>query len=308
MALLTVEVLSWPENDPRVTAMRVASRFAHATQTPRRVQARFERVSREFSDDKALREYLKEHPGADKSLHKVVKPEAHEGPGDEKGHDKGHGDEHGEAAPKKSWKERFKGLSDKAKAFVKTAPAAVKSFIQDDAFRRTALMAAHKSLEEAPKKMVRKLVDTAKEEVHEFKAAGQGIKAVLSGKKMDKHQKHAFKKVAFHVGLTVAATALTAAGGPLVAAAAFGKSMAKHVAMKAASNALSHLHILQEFGHVGHGIAEILEKFAADQSKKAPVDHEEAMMKLIIAAVAKEIEKLDDHSTIDGALNAMGDD
>lgn len=310
MDLLTVDVLSWPENDSRVTAIRVASRYARAAETQRRVAARFMRVAMEFPNDKALREYLKQHPGADPAKHTVVKPEGH-GKDDEKGEGKDHGGHGDEAAkPKKSWKDRLKDLSDKAKAFVKSAPEAVKSFIKDDSFRRKALMDAHASLEAAPKKMVKKLIDTAREEVHEFKTAGQGIKAVLSGKKMDKHQKAAFKKVAFHVGVTVAATALTAAGGPLAAATAFGKSMAKHVAMKAASNAASHLHILQEFGHIGHGITEILEKFAADQGKggkKPAIDHEEAMVKLVIAAVAKEIEKLDDPSAIDEALNSMSD-
>lgn len=234
------------------------------------------KIATEFSSPEALKEYLHDHPNADKSKHHVKK-------------DHGDGGDHKEA-PKKSLKERLKSLSEKAQSFVKSAPKEVSKFLNDENHRRKTVQDAHKELEKAPSKLVKNVVDTVKHEVHEFKEAGAGIKAVLSGKKMNDHQKKALKTVAFHVGLTVAATALTVSGGPLAGLAAFGKSMAKHVAMKAASNALGHLHILEEMGHVGHGVKHILDKLAAEEK----ADEDEVLVKFVMALMAKELKKLED--------------
>jgi hypothetical protein len=249
----------------------------------------------EHPSEKALKNYLHEHPNADKSKHHVKEHD------DEGGHD-----EHGEKEEKKSWKDRLKDLSGKAKSFLDKAPKVAKQFVEDPAFRRKSLIEAHDKLEAAPAAMVKSLVKTVKEEVHEFKEAGQGIAAVMKGGKMTPHQKKALKTVAFHVALTAAATALTVTGGPLAGAAAFGKSMAKHVAMKAASNALGHLHVLEEFHHIGHGLHHVIEKLAAEDK----LDPEEVMTQYVMALVAKEIRDLDDDGIVE-ALNASdeeGDD
>lgn len=289
------DVLPWPDNDPRLTALRVAARF----EANYRVASRFAKIAMEFPTEKALKTYLKDHPDADPSKHSVAKPK-------EEKKTEEHKEEEDEEAPKKTWKERLKSLSEKAQNFVKAAPKEVKSFITNPAARRKALIAAHKTLEEAPEKMVKSFIKAAKEEVEEFKEAGEGIKTVLKGGKMSKHQKKAFKKVAFHVALTVAAVALTTSGGPLAAAAGFGKSMVKHVAMKAASNALAHVHVLEEVGHISHGLAHIVTKLAAEETEKAPkMKNDEAVVKLVMAAVAKELEKLDDEDTISEVLEKM---
>lgn len=235
------------------------------------------RIAKEFSSPEALREYLHEHPNADKSKHHV-KEHGHDD------HDEGHKEQ-----PKKSLKDRLRALSEKAQSFVKNAPKEVSKFLTDDGHRRKVLTEASAALEKVPAKTIKNVVDTVKHEVHEFKEAGAGIKAVLSGKKMNDHQKKAFKTVAFHVGLTVAATALTASGGPLAGMAMFGKSMAKHIAMKAASNALGHLHVLEELGHVGHGIKHVLEKLAAEEPNS-----DEVLVQFVIALMAKELSKLED--------------
>jgi phenylpyruvate tautomerase PptA (4-oxalocrotonate tautomerase family) len=236
------------------------------------------RNAREFSSPEALKEYLHEHPNADRSKHHVKK--------DDGGHGGGHGDH--EEKPK-SLKERLKSLSEKAQSFVKSAPKEVSKFLSDDAHRRKVLTSASSALEKAPEKLVKNVINTVKHEVHEFKEAGAGIKAVMSGKKMDSHQKKALKTVAFHVGLTVAATALTASG-PLAGMAMFGKSMAKHIAMKAASNSLGHLHVLEELGHVGHGVKHVLDKLAAEEK----ANEEEVLVKFVMALMAKELSKLSD--------------
>jgi hypothetical protein len=203
-------------------------------------------------------------------------------------------DEHGE--PKQSWKERAKSLSAKAKATLQASPKAVKQFIEDDSFRRKTLMDAHAVLLKAPEKIAKRALDTAKHEVKEFKEAGQGIASVLRGGKMTSHQKKAFKTVATHMAISVAAAALTASG-PLAIAGAVGKGMVKHVAMKAVANLFGHLHILEEVGHIGHGVKHLMEHLASTESP----DPEEVLSNLVLAAVAKEVPKLD-HDGIQSAL------
>jgi len=287
----------------------------------RQVVARFQVQAREFNTPEALQDYLRKHPDADKSKHTVKKTEQKAPPAKEpkpkpepkekpekappkdKGeddHDEGH-DDH-EEKPKKSWKDRLKGLSDKATGFLKSAPKQVKKFVSDDAFRRKTIMSAHDSLVNAPEKIVKNAIKTVKEEVHEYKEAGAGIKAVLSGKKMTKHQKKAVRTVATHMAIGIAAAALTSTG-PLAAAGLFGKNMVKHVAMKAVSNALGHMHVLEELGHVGHGIAHVMEKLSAED-KGNP---DKVFANLIAAAVAKEIKNLKDDD-LKAALEMGGDE
>jgi len=266
---------------PEAIALRVAARYVQ---------------SREFNSPEALKDYLHEHPQADKSKHTVKKD-----------HGKEHGEGHGEheEAPKKSWKERLKGLSEKATNLVKNAPKAVHQFIEDDAFRRKTLQEAHKSLTEAPEKLVKNVVKTVKHEVKEYKEAGEGIAAVMKGGKMNAHQKKALKTVATHLAIGVAAAALTASG-PLAAAGVFGKGLAKHVAMKAVSNALGHAHVLEELGHIGHGVKHLMEHLAAE--KKAP-DVDTVMANFITAAVAKELQSLSDEDikkALEGAEEEEG--
>lgn len=250
---------------PEAIVLRVAARYA-----------------REFSSPEALKEYLHEHPQADKSKHTVVK---HDGDKDEGGGGHGEHDEHHEEKPKKSWKERLKGLSEAASKFVKDAPKAVHKFIEDEGFRRQTAMDAHKALVSAPEKFAKKALETVKHEVKEFKEAGQGIAALVKGQKMSPHQKKALKTVATHMAISVAAAALTASG-PLAAAGAVGKGLAKHVAMKAVSNMLGHAHVLEELGHIGHGVKHLMEHLAAEKK----VDPETVLMNLVAAAVAKELE------------------
>lgn len=203
--------------------------------------------------------------------------------------DHGHGDGHGKA---KSWKEKFKDLGDKAKSFMDKAPKAVKQFVEDPDFRKKSVKDMADSVAKAPAKYAKAVLDTAKHEVKEFKEAGAGIKAVLKGGKMDEHQKKALKAVTTHMALGIAAAALTASG-PLAAAGTFGKGLAKHIAMKAVSNSLGSLHMLEELGHVGHGIKHVLHLAAEDKDVKDS-DVDDVLMKYVSALVVAEIQKIKD--------------
>ena len=214
-------------------------------------------------------------------------------------------EEHG-AAPRKSWKERMKGLGAKAVDFVKNAPKEVQQFIQDDGHRRKVLQGIHKALVETPEKVTKGVVKAVKHEVHEYKEAGQGIKAVLGGKKMSKDQKKAVKTVAMHIAIGVAAAVLTA-NSPLAAAGAFAKGVARHTALKAVSRAMGHLHVLDEIGHIGHGVGEfmshlastenpslILYRYAAETEEGDDPDIDDILGNFMTANVAKEFESFGD--------------
>lgn len=253
----------------------------------------------EFSSPETLKKYLQDHPNADRSKHTVKKPggegkEDH-GHGKEDHGGEDHGDGHGghEEKPKKSWKEALSGLSSKAKEFFQSAPKNVKRFAEDDAYRRGALMKAHEALTTAPEKATKQLIHTLKEEIHEYKEAAGAVKDLASGKKLNKHQKHALKTAAFHVGLTLAATALTTSGVG-AGAAVFAKSMARHVALKAVGSMFEKAHILDEIGHVGHGVKHILDKLAAKKEKgEEGPEGDRLLLDFIRALVAKEMEGLD---------------
>jgi hypothetical protein len=219
-------------------------------------------------------------------------------------------------SPKKSWKERLQGLGQKARDFVAKAPKEARRFIEDDAFRRETLQGVHKVLTEAPDKLVKNVVNTVKHEVHEYKEAGQGISAVIHGKKMSDGQKKAVKTVAIHLAIGVAAAALTASG-PLATAGALAKGMSKHIAMKAVARALGHLHVLEEVSHIGHGVAGLMTHLASTNNPQVFLfraadevaaggdpDVDDVFGNFITASVAKEMDNFDDDA-MESSLMAM---
>jgi hypothetical protein len=197
------------------------------------------------------------------------------------------------AKPGFTWKGRFKGLSENASKFVSGSAKSFRHFLGDDDFRHEALKEARGALTRAPGKIAASLLETAKHEVKDFKYASSGVKSVLSGGKMTKKQKTAFTEVASHMALAAASASLLASS-PLVGAALFAKSLAAHLAAKSVSRSVEKLHILGEVGHVGHGLAHLISHIAAEGKKKQMMEPEEAMVKLVMAAVAKELENLTD--------------
>jgi hypothetical protein len=224
-----------------------------------------------------------------------------------------------DAGPKKSWKERLQGLGQKARDFVANAPKEAKKFIEDDTFRRNTLMGVHKILTEAPEKIVKNVVKTVKHEIHEYKEAGEGISAAIHGKKMSTSQKKAVKTVAIHLAIGVAAAALTASS-PLAAGGALVKGMSRHIAMKSVARALGHLHVLQEVGHIGHGVSGLMTHLAstnnpqvflfraADEAAEGgDPDVDNVFGNFITASVAKEMEGFD-AAAMENSLKAMDED
>lgn len=222
-------------------------------------------------------------------------------------------------SPKRSWKERVQGLGAKARDFVAKAPKEVKKFLEDDSFRRQTLQGVHKSLVEAPDKIVKNVVKTVKHEVHEYKTASHGISAAIRGKKMTSEQKKAVTTVATHLAIGIAAAALTSSG-PLGAAGALIKGMSRHIALKAVSRALGHMHVLSEFGHIGHGVEGLMShlastgnpqvvlfRYAEEASKGGDPDTDEVFGNFITASVAKELENFDDDA-LDDSLGYLDEE
>jgi hypothetical protein len=221
---------------------------------------------------------------------------------------KGEKTPHEEETPKKSWADRLKGLGNKARDFVAKAPKEVKRFIEDEGFRRKTLQGVHKAIVQAPEKFARNVVKTVKHEVKEYKSAGEGLASAIRGKKMTSEQKKAFKTVATHLAIGVAAAALTSSG-PLGAAGALVKGMSRHVALKAVSRAMGHLHVLNELGHIGQGVEGLMShlastgnaqvmlfRYAEEASNGGDPDTDEVFGNFITASVAKELDNFDDDS------------
>jgi hypothetical protein len=270
-----------------------------------RVAARYQRAF-EFPSPEALKHYLHDHPQADKSKHTVKKPgedkpkAEEEVPDEKKDEKKDHGHGHGEEKPKKSWRDVVKGLSQAAKTFITEAPESVQKFVNDESFRRDALMKAHKAVTEAPEKFVQQAIHHAKHEAAEIKEAGHGILAVAKGGKMSPSQKKAVKTVVTHVAIAAVATAL--GGGLGIGAAALAKgtagafvtSLAKKVVLKSVINELGHLPMVEEMLHAGHGAVEMLEHvmehFASEKPEMTP---DQAFDAYLSVAIAKGIKDMD---------------
>ncbi len=311
------DIVSWMNMALQRVSMKVAAAFADRSFQPFdnpvevthsngeevaklaslfRIVARFQRradvVGYEFPSPEARREYLKEHPAADPAKHTVKRPEEKEKAKEPEPEEKEHG-EH-EEKPKKSWKERFQSLSDKAKSFVKNAPAEIKKFVEDDAHRRKVAHAMHKAVVEMPGKVVDNAKKAIKHEAKEFKTAGEGIATVLSGKPMTKEQKHAVKTVAFDVALTVATAAVTGGFGGIAgrAAAGFTKALAKKIALKSMTHGLGKVTTMEELAHFSHGVLEHITE-AITAAENAGEGAGDLITSYVSKLVADELEDLD---------------
>ena len=136
---------------------------------------------------------------------------------------------------------------------------------------------------------------------------------------MSPRQKKAVKTVATHLAIGIAAAALTSSG-PLAAGGALVKGMSRHVALKAVSRAMGHLHVLDELGHIGHGVEGLMShlastgnsqvmlfRYAEEASKGGDPDIDEVFGNFITASVAKELENFDDDA-LDSSLSYLGGD
>ena len=181
------------------------------------------------------------------------------------------------AAATKEW-------GDNAKNFVANAPHATKAFFTDETYRRSALMAGHAALTQAPGKIAKKAVATAKHEVEEFKMAGGALKTLAqkkSWKALSDEQKHALKTVTKHLALTIGAAAATASGVGIATGTA--KGLARHIAAKTAGNVFAKLHTAEELVHFSH----LFHDAQGDAEGEAAIDLVAKLVEKEIAAMFK---------------------
>jgi hypothetical protein len=222
-------------------------------------------VAREFPSDRALKDYLHEHPQADRSKHTVS-------------------DGKEEAKPEKP------SLKDRITQALKSVPAKAKRFVQDEGYRRGQLMAAGDAIADAPAKFASNALKHIKKEGVTFVTAGQGIKAALQGKPLSTEQKTACKTVARDIAVTVAVAALTGGVAGLAgkSAVSFATTLAKKIALNAVTDDFGDLLTnFESLKDAGGGLFTFLMKLGKE--KRDPHD---ILAQLVTAQVMKELKKL----------------
>jgi hypothetical protein len=212
----------------------------------------------------------------------------------------------------KGWGEKLRGLSEKAKTFLKDAPKTVQSFVHEPETRKRVLSDAKATLRSLPEKVYSKVQHAIKHEVEEFKEAAIGVKAVLSGNKMTDAQKKAVKAVAFDAAITVAVAAVSGGlaagtkGLALKAADTFTHSLAKKVALNAVTHGLGKVVTFEELGHFGHGIKHVIEH-AHHVTAKEESDDRDLMVAYVTKLVHDELGALTPE-TLTSALEGIEND
>lgn len=282
-------------------------RLAHANPSLRPYLLPVLRTAKEFATEKALSEYLREHPDADKSKHTVDKAEKSEGGKDEgesKGKSEGKKDEgskglKGMAEGKakeiqgklKTLFAVAKGIHKGVKEAIQAAPAKVQEFIVDPEARKKATSQAAAAIKKAPESIAKHIWESAKDELRDVKTAGKAVHKLF--KKPIEEWTKEDKKALYSVAVYAAGAALSAAGGgPIVAAGAVGKSFVSHVAMKTLSHVIDAGFLHFEAGESVFQAGELLKHFVmAGESEGSDEDYEKMLIQHLTVAVGAVLEK-----------------
>jgi len=169
--------------------------------------------------------------------------------------------------PKKrfdAWKDRFDGLSETAVKAAETVPDEVKHFLADDEFREYTLKEAAKALRKLTTERAKEIAAAAEKKTEDLKEAAA---ALMDGGEMSDEQKEALESAATRIGVKAGFDALEAS--VLSGAKSFNKGLASYVASKALGRALKN-------------------------PKGVEGPPEEAIVHLVVGAMGKEINGLDD--------------
>ena len=233
-----------------------------------------DRVAYEFSTQEALNKYLKLHPDADKSKHKV-KSEGKDSHGHASGASLGTKlKEHVQHILfddfKDAWSESKEAYEDIVAAVkptrknraqivqsLKESNEATRTFFSSRRYRRKKMQQLGRAIKKGAKALAGRIVHAVKAEVHEVWEGVKALGQVLTpgSPPLDKKQ----KKAMYGLGAYVAGAALAAAGGgALMAGAAVAKSFSLHVGIKAVSHLADSFFVHYEWGvegsHIVHGV------------------------------------------------------
>lgn len=265
-------------------------RLAHGKPELRTALVPLLKTAIEFPTEDARKKYLDDHPNADPKNHSVTDsrmPAKGESPAstDIKGRLQSL---FNSIKPKKSIADSLKGASEAVHKVIVSKDSR-------DEFTSQVAQAVKKS----PKTLSSKILESAKSELHEL---GHAVKA---SKKLFKKPPGPFSKAdkaAFYsAGAYAASTALALIppGGPMIAAAALGKSFALHVGIKAASTMLDKGFLHFEWAEtVLHAVAKLAStKSAAEKAEAEEAAFMEGLTRIVGETLAKgisddEIEKI----------------
>jgi hypothetical protein len=155
----------------------------------------------EFPTPRALRDYLHNHPKADRSKHTVAKP----GPKPEAQKE--------EKAPEKKVPVLPANLESRIKKALKSIPKAAHKFVTDAEHRKSSLANAAQGLKKTPGHFVTQALKHTRDEIDTYKHASHGVKAMFKGQKLSKEQKKAVQELARDVAVQIAITTLLGGGG-----------------------------------------------------------------------------------------------
>lgn len=203
------------------------------------------KTARVFGTPEEMQNYLKHHPNADKTKHKVVEHRA-----DPKKDDKPKGGFFSKLV------EKFNDVKESVLAIIKKSPEHVHQYMSDPKFRNDVASKMVSTAKKSPKKLVKTLIHAVH---HEYEENKQGFKALrkLAGKeKLDKEDKKALYSLGAYVAVTTLST--IPPGGIIAGLHAIGHSWGVHIGLKAVNHAIDHgfVHfewlesILHTVGHV----------------------------------------------------------
>jgi hypothetical protein len=256
--------------------------------------------AKEFPSDKALQDYLKEHPKADKANHSVAPAAKHPEPKKE---------------PEESGNEPKvpllpAKLDKRIAAAIKKLPKEAHKFLTDPEHRKKALSTAAEEIKKAPGTFARNALKHSKDEIAEFKACGTGVKALLTGKKVTPEQSKAMQTVARDVAVQIAVVALLGGGG-LASKSIYGfvTGIAKKISINAITadgigDVQGDMEDVRDIITAGKYTAKVLFKFFLKRAKEEggeEMDPMEIYAQLVAARVSKELDKL----TIEDILDTV---
>lgn len=276
-----------------------------------------DRVAYEFSTQEALDKYLKIHPDADRSKHKVKSEGV-----DSHGH--GSGSTLGEKLKehvqhilfddvKEVWSESKEAFEDIVTAVkptrknrarivqsLKEANEATRAFFGNRRYRRKKMQKLGHAIKKGARALADRIAHSVKAEVHEAWEGVKSLKQVLTPGSPPLEKKQ--KKALYGLGAYVAGAAVAAAGGGvLMASAAVAKSFSLHVGIKAVSHLADAFAVHYEWGaeaaHVGHALPhfigqhafELMSHVAADKTKsdEGGDDEDANIVEAMVLSVSK---------------------
>ena len=249
------------------------------------------RMAMEHASEDAMRQYFKDHPGADPKKHTVKKDsESKSGDG---------GGKMSAAVKKKlmGWASKVKGLTSRGKKTLQELPENAAKFVADPAYRKKALTGAAKTMKEAPKKYAKQVVHHFEHEVEEI---GGGLKRMSKGQLPTKSQAKAMAGMA--VEISVAALSIKTAGA-FGAGISLGKSLGKHLALSAINPLLGDAYV---FGLEGSHLLHAVEGALHIAAEKGTTDPEKFIEDMVLA-IADQMEKGIDDDVLVKALNGQVD-